>query len=176
MILSWSHKLFFKVNAYVGRLVWLDKIMFVSAHWLIFLLALYVLSIEYFFVFSRDVSRVVRENIFVIIVLLIGLAISYGIACIWKHKRPFVEFPETKTMFRPKTWWKSFPSDHAFISFLCVFSLFLFAGFTWFSVIAFVLAGFVASGRVYAGVHYPRDIVGGFVLAVCMILLLFYVF
>jgi len=38
-----------------------------------------------------------------------------------------------------------------------------------FSIFVLLLATIIAFSRVYVGVHYPRDIVGGFVLALVLL-------
>jgi len=97
--------------------------------------------------------------------VLIGITLSYLFAYFFPHKRPFVEFPEIQTLMRTKTSWKSFPSDHAYVSFCMAFSLY-FLGFAWYYVLlGIIVASFVAIGRVYVGVHYPRDILGGAIWA-----------
>jgi undecaprenyl-diphosphatase len=58
---------------------------------------------------------------------------------------------------------KSFPSDHAMTAWLVTGLGFLFTvpGFEVFPILAL----WVSFGRVFAGAHYPFDIVGGFSVA-----------
>lgn len=81
-----------------------------------------------------------------------------------------------KTLVRPFQSWKSFPSDHAILVTLMVAAAHGFdapAG-----LFIFLLAGgiLVAAARVYAGVHYPRDILGGVIIALISLSIIKYFF
>lgn len=111
--------------------------------------------------------------------VVVALVVSYIIGFLWKHKRPIIELPEIRELIRPLTIWKSFPSDHTFIAFLIALNS-IEMGITasdyslqW-GIALLISALFVATGRVYVGVHYPRDIVGGFVVAVLIFLLVYF--
>jgi undecaprenyl-diphosphatase len=85
------------------------------------------------------------------------------------ERRPPLRFPEPHALIAvPHS--GSFPSGHAATSFACATVLAAFAprlapGFV-------VLACAIAFSRVYVGVHYPLDIVGGAALGVLVGLLL----
>jgi undecaprenyl-diphosphatase len=77
--------------------------------------------------------------------------------------RPFVLHPEPKPLVgQPSS--GSFPSGHASAAFACATVI------AWASprlaVPVYVLAALVAWSRVYVGVHYPLDVLGGAVLGV----------
>jgi undecaprenyl-diphosphatase len=72
--------------------------------------------------------------------------------------RPPVVYPEPKPLVAvPHT--HSFPSGHAATSFACATTLAFFAP-RW-APAFYVLAAAIAWSRVYDGVHYPLDVVGG---------------
>jgi membrane-associated phospholipid phosphatase len=80
-----------------------------------------------------------------------------------KESRPQVLFPQIRLLFKPFSLWKSFPSDHAALAFLiCFMGAALQVPWSWNLI---PLALWVGWGRVYAGVHYPLDILGGMVTA-----------
>lgn len=64
---------------------------------------------------------------------------------------------------------KSFPSSHSSnhfgLSFFIVFTLGRF--YSWMKIPAMLWALLVVLAQVYVGVHYPLDIVGGFVVGLC---------
>lgn len=159
MKLSWSHKLFLRINKKVGIRPKLDNFMRFCAKWLIFVLI--ILSLNW--VVPLEMVSLIAIGYFVSI--LIGLLV--------RHPRPIVEFTEIKQLITPIGLWKSFPSDHTFISFTLAFLSFIYGAPVYFSIIMVLLACVVSVSRVYVGVHYPRDIVGGFVLA-CTLSLIFY--
>lgn len=166
MKLSWSHKLFLKVNALVGKSPRLDKLMYFFGFWLIYF------CIGAFFVFLgfAAVTQSFRfaVDIFGTLVLsaLIAYGISYSLAIFFPHKRPEKELPQVKKLFQTLGTWKSFPSDHTIAVFLIALVVSFFTTSLLLSGIFFIAAVGVAFGRVYSGVHYPRDILGGILVSV----------
>ncbi len=165
MRLSWSHKLFFWTNKQIGRRKWLDIVMLVFSHWLIYILAFIVLSWGVLAFSEEDPAR------FVLFVKLLLSAFAFAIATNWllgimlSKRRPIVEFPRIKQLFAPYKTWKSFPSDHTTIALvLAIIPYLLGAGFCFF-LLSLICAFLIGVGRVYAGVHYPRDILGAIMVA-----------
>lgn len=165
MHLSWSHKLFLKINAQIGTYPRLDRIMYFCGFWLIGVMALslLILFVVLFFESTHWALSVIK--IFCAVGVL-SYSMSYFIAFLWPHKRPLKELPLVKNLFHPLGNWKSFPSDHTIAA--TVFALVaFFATGSWILGIYFGTGALlVALGRVYGGVHYPRDIVGGALIAV----------
>ena len=167
--MSLSQKLFFKINAQVGKRAWLDRLMYLSANLLIYVLAFFVITWGVFVLGGVDPEKFETMVKILLTVFVFSFAISYGIALLWKHPRPIVEFPETKMLLHPIEVWKSFPSDHTAMSFLLAGSVVFMGAGLGFSIFVLLLATIIAFSRVYVGVHYPRDIMGGFVLALVLL-------
>ena len=162
MKLSWSHKLFLRINKMLGTRPLLDKIMYFFGQWLIVALALATAIFAFTFL-SKE--QYVIYFILAAITFLLAYGISYTIAFFFKHPRPVREFPNVKELIIPLKTWKSFPSDHTIAATL-------FTIFSWYAtysvpifITMWIAALCVMAGRVYCGVHYPRDIIGGIVVA-----------
>jgi undecaprenyl-diphosphatase len=93
---------------------------------------------------------------------VIGLLISQLIGTIWPHPRPFAI--GLGHQWIPHADDSSLPSDHATLAFSVACSLLLHAG-TRLPGIVLALAGIaIGWARMYAGVHFPLDIVCGVLL------------
>ena len=162
MKLSWSHKLFLRINKTLGKRPLLDTIMYFCGQWLIVIMA--VVTAILFLTYLQK-SQLLMALIFAGVTFLLAYGISYTIALLFKHPRPIRELPNVKELIVPIENWKSFPSDHTIAATLMTI-------FSWYATYSFpivmgmmVAALCVMAGRVYCGVHYPRDILGGIVVA-----------
>jgi undecaprenyl-diphosphatase len=91
--------------------------------------------------------------------------IAYGLKQAIGRDRPSVAYADPKPLVHaPQD--HSFPSGHAATSFACATTLTFFA--PRFAPVFFVLAVAIAWSRVYVGVHYPLDVVGGAGLGVAV--------
>jgi undecaprenyl-diphosphatase len=166
MHLSWSHKLFFRINAHVGKNAIFDRALFVCAYALIYLLAVLVFSWGAFVLVPQSSSEFVGMMKLMISAFVFAEIFSYGLALLWRHPRPIIEFPEIKALLQPIENWKSFPSDHTIVSTILVtIPLMLGIGFA-FGLLLSILALLIMFARIYVGVHYPRDILGGIAVGV----------
>jgi len=106
-----------------------------------------------------------RWGVFVLTVIAIALAdwSSMGLKSLVNRPRPPLRYPEPKTLV-PLPHDASFPSGHAATSFAAATMLSL--SFPRFAPFLYVLAAAIAFSRVYVGVHYPLDVIGGAALGV----------
>lgn len=61
---------------------------------------------------------------------------------------------------------RSFPSNHVQLSFLL--SAIVFRFYRKFGLFLFLISAFIAFGRVYLGVHYPSDVLGGAAIGILL--------
>ncbi len=154
--------LFLKINSLIGRNRWLDLFSKAGAEFVIIaMLGWYVASV---FLSGNTAKETVLVRVGTLAVAwLMGWLIDLLIAVIVKEPRPQVTHPETRLLFQPIMTWKSFPSDHAMSAFLMVFLALMFGLPGVEGLLA--MAIWVCWGRVYCGLHYPFDLVGGMAVA-----------
>lgn len=101
---------------------------------------------------------------------VVALLIAQPIANAIDRARPFVDHPAKAHLLIPRSTDPSFPSDHATGAFAIAVAIWLYdrtAG-----AVFLALAVLVSFARVYVGIHYPGDVVGGAVLGTLVALLL----
>src|SRR5205085_12602760 len=92
-----------------------------------------------------------------------GQLLSYGLKQWIGRERPSAAYPSPKPLVHaPHN--GSFPSGHATVRFACATMLAFYAPRA--APAFFLLASAIAWSRVYVGVHYPLDVLGGAVLAI----------
>ena len=96
-------------------------------------------------------------------------AANYPIRELVERPRPFVDHPDLNVLVADKTGY-SFVSDHSALTMALAIGIFM-INRRWGSI-AVGLALFQGFGRVYAGVHYPTDVIGGVALGAAVVLLL----
>jgi len=106
-----------------------------------------------------------RQNIAAIIKVFISIAVAtvlMQIVLTLVHRpRPFVDHPVNLLFYYPTDW--SFPSNPATATFTFFFSVwFCDHKFGWWFLPPAVLMSFA---RVFCGVHYPGDVLGGIIIA-----------
>lgn len=92
---------------------------------------------------------------------LVGLAVNKGVSEAVMRQRPCHALHHVDVILSCANDY-SFPSDHSVIAGALAAGLFVFDRRV--GIVAALLALFLAFARVYAGVHYPGDVVGGLVL------------
>ncbi|MEK7606841.1 MAG: phosphatase PAP2 family protein [Patescibacteria group bacterium] len=89
--------------------------------------------------------------------------VAYGfVRLIWLfvfRARPFLAFSDIKQLIAFSPELNSFPSGHASVAFALAFMVWR-ADRIW-GIVFLILAALISLGRVFVGVHYPFDIVGG---------------
>ena len=100
----------------------------------------------------------------------IALLIAQPIANAIDRARPFVDHPAQAHLLVARSTDPSFPSDHATGAFAIAVALCLYDRTV--GLVFVALAVLVSVARVYVGIHYPGDVLGGAILGTLVALLL----
>lgn len=148
-----NRSLFLAINASAEASLPMRELAIFFAQWMVFCVPL-LLAVLWIFGEQRQ-RRVV---------LLAGVSIALALACnlvireLWFHPRPFMlGLGQNFLAHAPGA---SFPSDHASGLFAMAFALIL-ASLRKTGLVMLGLALLVSWARVYLGVHFPFDILGG---------------
>ena len=151
--MSWNLRLLTTINGWSGNAV-LDAVMRSCATYLIFavfavLAALSLASLR---------RRAVRPVGLAGVTLVVALAVNLLGARLHPELRPFQTQPVHQLIAHADG--QSFPSDHATAAFAVALAVLVFLSRRW-GVVLLIAAALVAFSRVYAGLHYPGDVLGG---------------
>ncbi|MGN0510734.1 MAG: phosphatase PAP2 family protein [Lachnospiraceae bacterium] len=102
-----------------------------------------------------------KLGILTLLSMLIGFLITnICLKNLVARPRPYTQIPDLTILVKePHDW--SFPSGHTTASFAFAFAFYFGLEHKKYSIPVFVLAALIAFSRLYVGVHYPTDVLGG---------------
>ena len=142
-----DYYLFSLINQYAGQNFYIDKTFVFFSEYLI---ALFLL---FFIIEFRNVKAVFNAIISSVGVVLINSAVSF----IYFRPRPFAAYEVNQLVNHVAS--SSFPSDHAAVSFAFATAVFLYNRKV--GVFAYAVAFLISISSIFAGLHYPSDILAG---------------
>lgn len=149
-------RIFTAVNALAGHSAIADRIGAVAAQYFPLVT---VASLVY--LWATADNRSARETLLLdAYAVLLGLLINFLITLVCYHSRPFAMGIGTQLIpHRSET---SFPSDHATVMFAAALPLLASPGYRKAGILLMAVAVTGGFLRVFAGVHFPSDILGSF--------------
>lgn len=150
-----NYHLFRAINNLTGNRV-VNAMMKFSAEYLVFI----VFGLLAVLCLLRLRERAFRQVIAVAGALVITFVLSRVFSAAYTEKRPFQTHTVHELISHAAD--QSFPSDHATAAFGIAFAVLVFLSWRWGTVL-FLAAVLIGFARVYVGIHYPLDILGGFV-------------
>ena len=161
---SIDHSGYHLLNQFAGNHFIIDHVMsFVAEYSLELYIVLFIVSW-----FAQPKKEIKRRHALVVMGFagILGLVVNVLVSHIWFRPRPFTVLTDgTFTQLIPHSADASFPSDHTTGSF----------GFAagswgteerWVSISFTVLAILNGIARVYAGVHWPTDVIAGMLIGI----------
>lgn len=151
--MNWNVATFSAINGLAAHTAWLDPVMAAFALWGGPVLLVLILAAAWWRHRDRHVAAVLTG-----VSAVAALGVNQLVADLWFEQRPFVTLHGV-TMLLAHPADNSFPSDHAVIAGALAVGTLLFAR-RW-GIVAVVVALLLAFARVYAGMHYPIDVIVG---------------
>lgn len=151
--------LFKLINAWAGESYWLDQLMIFCAEWLGYLFLLGLLA--YVLMDRKKYWRMTLVSLSSAIIA--RFVFVEAIRFFYYNSRPFLVFGDVIQLVNHETT-SSFPSGHAAFYFALAMGIYLYnkkMGLVYLG--SAVLIGF---SRIFSGVHWPLDVIGGMVLGI----------
>jgi len=145
------------INGIAGRSTLLDAVAIFTANYLLYIFSIYLIYLWFLRSGYRD------KLLFAIYNALIGLGINFIITLFYFHPRPFMMHIGKLLIAHPPD--ASFPSDHTTLMFAVSSTFLCFRELRITGVVLFLLSLIGGLARVYAGLHFPFDIIGSFSVA-----------
>lgn len=148
--------LLFMINGLSGHSVWIDKVIMMISEYGPVVFGLYLIGLWFSGNSISEVTENRKRALYAFFAAMLAMGMNQVISHVWYRNRPYLDQPVTRLLQGAQD--ASFPSDHAAGAFSIAGNLF---GRTAGSNALMVFAIFVALSRVYVGLHYPSDILGG---------------
>lgn len=161
-----DYSLFIYINNLAGKWICLDSIAIFFAQYFVYYL---VAGAVVVFLLIKNKKEKIRYLLLVgSSVILSRIVITELIRFIWHRSRPFVDHQVNQLLEHSAS--GSFPSGHIVFLFALATAVYFFNKKLG---IAFLIISFlVGMARVFVGIHYPLDILGGIVIGILSVFII----
>lgn len=155
-----DYTIFSFINSFAGKWLCLDSFAIFFAQYFVYWLV--AGAVVAFFLIKSKKEKIRYLILTTASVILSRLVITELIRVIWHRPRPFVVHTVNSLIEHSAS--VSFPSGH--IAFLFALATVIYFINKRFGIIFFILCFLVGAARVFVGIHYPLDILGGIVVGI----------
>ncbi|OGI72247.1 hypothetical protein A3J61_02045 [Candidatus Nomurabacteria bacterium RIFCSPHIGHO2_02_FULL_38_15] len=174
-----NEKIFHYLNSFLGQASLFDKLVFFLSdnfgYFLIFFSFLFLLLNNNSKKFYATQNLRTRQKIKELVILLGSTAVAWLFVLVVKNifvnPRPFLVYPEIQTLFIYGSD-DSFPSGHA--TFYGALAVSIFAYHRRAGIVFAIGAVLIGLARIIAGVHFPLDVLMGFIFGGSVSVLVYY--
>ena len=152
-----NHTLLLLINGWAGKNHLLDTAMVFCASYLIYLVFAGVAACIIYLAYKKEW----RSIIYFLAALATTFIVLKFVGILNFDHRPFMDYHLTQLVEHASG--KSFPSDHTTASAGIAFGLLFFTRFKKTGAILVLVAALIGFSRIFVGIHYPFDILGGLV-------------
>ena len=167
-----NEALFYFLNNFVLRSKLFDALIIFGAEYLIWVLAAALIAILFYGLLARR-TKVAGS----LALVFVAAAIAWGVAQVIKYfyasPRPFLVLPDVNVLFLHGDN-DSFPSGHATFVFALATALYFYH--RQLAYLYFVGAVLIGLSRIIVGIHWPVDILAGYVLGGATSVMIYYLY
>lgn len=144
-------------NGWAGKNSLLDNFMIFCASYLVYIVFAITVACVIFWAYKRDW----KQAIYFFATLVVTYVFLQLMVLLNFDHRPFMDYHLTQLVAHASG--KSFPSDHTTVTAGIAFGLLFFTRFKKLGWTVLGAAALIGFARIFVGIHYPLDILGGLV-------------
>lgn len=150
-----NDKILLLINGWAGKNALLDAAMVFAAKYLVFVVFAIALGCMIYLILQKKW----RPVMYFFATLVMSFIVLYFMGLLTIDHRPFMDHQLTQLIAHAPG--KSFPSDHTTVATAIALGILVFTPFKKLGWMLVVFAALIGFARIFVGVHYPYDIIGG---------------